>query len=182
MWPPQIITYSVFVRNLPPLRTFLLLFNSIWATVGSRHQSRTFDTPAARREFFITSTVWGTQLPLRPRIKTACNFTLYGIQTTNDDKSFVTTLDAKLDNKKNSCPGFPSIIPLIDGCQMDSDRFGLTLFRLVDKAPIRAPRSTTDQILQPPSSSPGPSLVLVPVAPSQHIRQLQFNSIQSDRS
>lgn len=100
MWPPQIITYSVFVRNLPPLRTFLLLFNSIWATVGSRHQSRTFDTPAARREFFITSTVWGTQLPLRPRIKTACNFTLYGIQTTNDDKSFVTTLDAKLDNKK----------------------------------------------------------------------------------
>jgi hypothetical protein len=56
----------------------------------------------------------------------------HGIQTTND-KSFVNPLDAKLKNKKKkklaSC-----IISLIDVCQMDSDGFGLALFRLVDNA------------------------------------------------
>jgi len=90
-------------------------------------------TPAAQKRVFHRGhNIWGTQLPLRPRIKTACNFTLYlpnchGIQTTND-RSFRNSFGRKLNNnnnnQKNSHPvRLSSIISLIDVYG-----FGLALF------------------------------------------------------
>lgn len=111
-----------------------------------------------------------------------------------DTKSFVTLwTQAQRQKKKKSSPTFIHHISLIDVCQMDG--FGLAPLldvpttrpelisaaghecadKLFNNAPIRAPRSTTDQICSRPVPAP-PSCTCTSGAISTH----PTASIQSD--
>jgi len=151
VWPPP--TYSIQFPAKPvfSVRTFFIIYLIPYygPQFERRRRSRTFDSPGAREV-----TVRGTQLPLRPRIKTACNFTLY----IESRQIFRNSFGRKLNNSKNS---HPASFLLIDVCQMDSDsdRFGLALFRLVDNAHPSARHDQSPIKFVAAQFLPGPPLV-----------------------